>query len=445
MNAGDAIFALASGAGRAGVAVLRVSGVSAGELFLALSGAPPPAARRVALRTLTDPVDGTVLDHALVLWFPAPASFTGEDVAELHIHGGPAVLEGVLAALGSLAGFRPAERGEFSRRAFRNGKMDLAEVEGLADLVEADTPAARGQAVWQMRGGLSAIYQAWRQNLTRLLALSEATLDFSDEPIPETLETEITAGILELSAELTRHLGQSSIHERLRDGFRVVLSGPPNVGKSSILNALAGREAAIVTALPGTTRDVLEVKLNLGGFPVSVYDTAGLRTTADPIEEEGVRRARAAAANADLVVDVRDARDVVPLNSGLNAVQRSAATRGRLVFWNKRDLAGDSPPDCGGLVGAATTGEGIPALVSALTDAAGAAINGAASPAITRARHRVAVADAVAALVRAADAPAPELRAEDLRIALRALGRVVGVVDVEEVLDHIFRAFCIGK
>jgi len=438
MAAGDLIFAEATAAGRAGVAVFRISGRGAGSVFEALTGRPPPPPRRASLRLLTDPRDGAPIDQALTLWFPGPESFTGEDVVELHVHGGRAVATALAEALAVVRGARPAEPGEFTRRAFRQGKLDLAEAEGLADLIHADTAAARRQALWQMRGGLSALYRTWREELIGILALAEAALDFSDEPVPPDLEAEVLSRIAALHGKLAAQLAGSTISERLSDGFRVVLTGAPNVGKSSLLNALARRDAAIVTAVPGTTRDVLEVKLDLCGYPVSLYDTAGLRESSDPIEAEGVRRARLAAADADLIVDVR----VVGGDDVGEAEDPSAGNR--LVFWNKCDV--DTPPShVQGLRGSARTGDGLGALESALTAAAKEAIEGSQTSAITRARHRASVMAAVEALERAQSAAAPELLAEDLRGAMTALGRVVGVVDVEDVLDRIFAAFCIGK
>lgn len=439
MSARDVIFALASGAGRAGVAVVRVSGDGADMAFHALTGAPPPPPRRAALRTLRDPCDGSELDRALTLYFRAPASFTGENIVEFHLHGGPAVIAGVTDALAGLPGFRPAEAGEFSRRAFRNGKLDLAEAEGLADLIDADTAMARSRAIWQMQGGLSTIYAGWRASLVEALALAEAGLDFADEPVPDGLDREALLRAAGLQEELAAALRTHPVQERLRDGLRIVLSGAPNVGKSSLLNALARRDAAIVTSTPGATRDVLEVKLELAGYPVSLYDTAGLRETSDAVEAEGVRRARAAAAEADLVVEVRDISERLDRGERAEAGQTDGR---RIIFWNKSDLA--EPLVGAGLVGSAATGAGLAELERTLTEAAKRAMQGEAS-AITRARHRAALADALGALERAQVAPAPELAAEDMRTAMRALGRVVGVVDVEDILDQVFGSFCIGK
>ena len=436
MSAGDVIFAVASGQGRAGIAVMRISGSTAASVFRHLAGLhEPPEARRATLLTLQDPSDGEQLDRALGLWFPAPASFTGEDVVELHIHGGLAVVAGVAEALNRLPNVRPAEAGEFTRRAFLNGKLDLAEAEGLADLIEADTAFVRKRAIWQMDGGLSAIYAGWQDRLTESLALVEAALDFSDEPIPDDLDLAVRRDVAALLAAFETALAQSSIQERVHHGLRVVLSGPPNVGKSSLLNRLSGREAAIVTEIPGTTRDILEVRLEIGGYPLVFCDTAGLRETNDPVEIEGVARARLAAQEADVVIEMWAPDSAKDFRCG---------RKDSLVFWNKADLFPDfSPP--AGIFGSVKTGKGLSELEAALTAKARSAMDSAASPAITRSRHRAALRDAATALERALTAPAVELMAEDLRLASRALGRVTGTVDVEQLLDRIFSSFCIGK
>lgn len=439
MSAADTIFACASGSGKAGVAVLRISGASAARVFEALTDQPQPKPRRATLRRLLDPSDGGLLDEALVLWFPEPGSFTGEDVVELHVHGGPAVVSGVASALAQLQGFRPAEAGEFTRRAFRSGKLDLAEAEGLGDLIEADSAAARRQALWQMGGGLSALYADWRERLAVRLAFAEASLDFSDEPLPETLETANADAIRGLREELESYLSVARPTERMRDGLYVALIGAPNVGKSSILNALARRPAAIVTDQPGTTRDVMEVRLELEGYPLLIADTAGLRDSEDVVEIEGMRRARAAAAHADLALYVADCRDwPAPPQLATDKATDS------LIFWNKRDLT-DKPIHDGPITGSALTGVGLSALEARLAEAAAKAFDSGPPPAITQARHRIALTDCVEALRRWEQAPAPELAAEDIRLAMRALGRVVGIIDVEDVLDRIFSAFCIGK
>ena len=433
MTAGDIIFACASGIGRSGVAVIRISGSGSSSVFQALTGSPPPKPRQASLRMLYTK-DKELLDKALTIYFPAPRSFTGEETVELHIHGGPAVINGVLSALAGLQGFRPAEAGEFTRRAYRNGKMDLAEAEGLGDLITADTAAGRRQAIWQMQGGLTAKHAEWRECLISASALAEAELDFSDEPVPEDLEGRWKAEIFELKETLTQYLREPPITERLNDGFRVVLVGAPNAGKSSLLNALARREAAIVTDIPGTTRDILEVRLDLDGYPVTVVDTAGLRETADPIEQEGVRRAYDAQSLADLILEVQDITSPSKIPN---------LPENRLIFHNKLDLLSKHPSN--GIAGSAKTGEGLKFLELELTKAAKTAIEGAPQPLATRYRHRAALEEAVAAMSRASEAPAPELAAEDLRLASRALGRIAGVVDVEDVLDRIFSSFCIGK
>lgn len=447
MSAGDVIFACATASGQAGVAVIRVSGDAAGDLFPVLTGKPPPAPRRASLRRLVDRSDGAMLDQALTLWFPAPHSFTGENTAELHVHGGAAVITGVMEALAGIAGFRPAEPGEFTRRAFRNGKLDLAEAEGLGDLIAADTAAARRQALWQLEGGLSALYADWRERLAVRLAFAEASLDFADEPLPDDLEAANREAILALRSELELQLSSNRPTERMRDGLYVALVGPPNVGKSSLLNALAGRDAAIVTDIPGTTRDVMEVRLDIGGYPVLVADTAGLRESEDVVEQEGMRRARIAASNADMVVTVAECQNWPNAPAALTqgTFEKDSPN---LVFWNKSDAVQTQPvlDDVKPAIwGAAKIGAGLDLLEDAIRQVARQAFESGPSPGITQARHRVALEDCVAALHRWEHAPAPELATEDLRLAMRSLGRVVGLVDVEDLLDRIFSAFCIGK
>ncbi|PWR20653.1 tRNA uridine-5-carboxymethylaminomethyl(34) synthesis GTPase MnmE [Zavarzinia compransoris] len=430
---GETIFALASGRGRAGVAVLRLSGPRAGGAVAALAGGLP-APRLARLAALRDPGDGTVIDRALVLWFPAPASFTGEDVAEFHVHGGRAILNRLTVILGAL-GLRPAGPGEFTRRAFENGKLDLSQAEAIADLVDAETEAQRRQALRQLDGAMGRLYEAWRDRLKVLLARLEALIDFPDEGLDEAIEGEVLAGTARLRDELARHLADGHRGERLRDGFEIAITGAPNVGKSSLLNRLAAAEVAIVSEIPGTTRDVIEVALDLGGYRVVLIDTAGLRETDDPIEREGVRRARQRAATADLRLHVVGPGDPAP---GLKAGPET------ITVANKADL-GPGPADA--VPVSARTGAGIDRLLALITARVAERLEPGEAPAITRARHRLAVEEAVAALERAlSPLPLPaELRAEDLRLALRALGRVVGAVDVEDLLDVIFFEFCIGK
>ena len=298
------IFALASGRGRAGIAVVRVSGPHAGPALERLAGRTPPPRRAVRARIRDG--SGELLDDGLILWFPAPASFTGEDVAELHVHGGRAVIDGLLQALGRCPGLRPADPGEFSRRAFANRKLDLTAAEGLADLIEAETAAQRRQALRQLQGELAGLYDGWRARLLQALAHAEAAIDFADEDLPLDLEASVGGSVRALAVELAAHLDDGRRGERLRSGIEVAIVGPPNAGKSSLLNALAGRAAAIVSPHPGTTRDVIEVALDLGGYPVLLADTAGVRDGIDEVEREGVARARARAQTADIRLVVLD-------------------------------------------------------------------------------------------------------------------------------------------
>ncbi|MCS6892798.1 MAG: tRNA uridine-5-carboxymethylaminomethyl(34) synthesis GTPase MnmE [Rhodovarius sp.] len=432
MSGGETIFALASGAGRAAVAVMRLSGPRSAEALSALCGRCPPP-RRASLRRLRH--GGEVLDEALVLWFPGPRSYTGEDSAELHLHGGPAVVAAVSEALVAL-GLRPAEPGEFTRRAFLNGRMDLTAAEGIADLIAAETEAQRRQALRQAGGALARRIEAWAERLTRLLARQEAFIEFEEEDLPEGLDAAVAAEALALAEELRAEIAGSARAEALREGVRVAILGAPNAGKSSLLNALAGREAAIVSPLAGTTRDVVEARILLAGVPVTLADTAGLRETADAIEAEGVRRARAQAAGADLVLAVF-AADQPPDRETLALVEGGA-----IAVVNKVDVA---EPPLPGIAVSALSGVGIEALREALSEAVRARAGLAEAAGLTRPRHRAALAEAVAALDELPAAPLPELRAEALRAALRALGRITGRVGVEAVLDAVFAEFCIGK
>ncbi|MCG7362137.1 tRNA uridine-5-carboxymethylaminomethyl(34) synthesis GTPase MnmE [Roseomonas sp. ACRSG] len=435
----DTIFALASGAGRAAIAVLRLSGTGCGAVLQRLAGRLPPP-RMASLRRLRAPTSGEVLDEALVLWFPGPRSYTGEDSAELHLHGGRAVLEGVSAAL-LVYGARPAEPGEFTRRAFLNNRLDLTAAEGIADLIDAETAAQRRQALRQAGGALAERYAGWATRLTRQLAHQEAAIEFAEDGLPNSLEDEMRAGAAALAAEIRRHLDDGGRGERLREGLWAAILGAPNAGKSSLLNALAGREAAIVSATAGTTRDVVEVRLELGGVPVLLADTAGLRDTADEIEAEGVRRARRRAEEADLVIAVFAAD--VPPDAGTLAM----VAPGTVVVANKTDLA-SAPAEIGGvapLAVSARSGEGLDALREALAAAASARAGLSAEAGLTRPRHRAALTEAATWLDEAVAAPLPELASEALRASVRALGRLTGRVGVEDVLDVVFGDFCIGK
>ncbi|WP_299437938.1 tRNA uridine-5-carboxymethylaminomethyl(34) synthesis GTPase MnmE [uncultured Rhodospira sp.] len=444
------LFALSTAPGRAGVAVVRVSGPQAGPALCALTGrATLPAPRRATRARFQDPATGETVDDGLVLWFPGPASYTGEDMAELHGHGGRTTVRALLDALAALPGLAPAEPGAFTRRAFDAGKLDLTAVEALADLIDAETAAQRRQALRQKDGALARLTDGWRERLVRALAHLEATIDFSDEDLPEALLPALLDDVAALETEIAAHLAEPPRGERLRDGVHVAVLGPPNAGKSSLVNALARREAAIVSAIAGTTRDVVEVHLDLGGLPVVLADTAGLRESADVIEREGVRRARARAEAADLRLLLLDGAAVDPLDP---AVAPLAADPDTVLVLNKTDLRGETPPPAlpGGrapLPLSLATGAGLDALLATLTERVRTLTESGAGapPPLTRARHRHALEETRDALARAMDAPLPELVAEDLRLAARALGRLTGRVDVEDLLDVIFGAFCIGK
>ena len=444
----DTIVAPASGAGRAAIAVIRMSGPTPRHVLEALCGGVPPP-RHAALRDIGPP-HGPLIDRGLVLWFPAPASFTGEDMAELHVHGSRAVIRAVIDAVLSLGGTRLAEPGEFARRAFENGKLDLTEVEGLADLVQAETEAQRRQALAQFEGSLRKLYDVWRGELLRAQALIEAGLDFADEgDVISDVCVKADAIVADLRAAIARHLAERS-GELLRDGLRVVIAGPPNAGKSSLLNALAKRDVAIVSEEAGTTRDVIEVHLDLGGVPVMLIDTAGLREAAGAVEQEGINRALARAGDADLVLWLVDATapqwDAPP---GL-VVDKSGQIRPKpalIPVLNKIDLATGAGTGREAVRLSAMTGEGLGHLVETLAERAALATeSGAGTPPLTRTRHRVELEAAQAALERYGDRSlSPELKAEELRLAANHLGRLTGRIDVEEILGAIFAEFCIGK
>jgi tRNA modification GTPase len=435
------IFAPATPQGRSAVAVIRVSGPRAGQALTALAGTLPKP-RSAALRTLRDPLDGARLDQALVLWFPAPASETGEDMAEFQIHGSRAVLAAVQAALARLPGLRPAEPGEFTRRAFANGKLDLTAVEGLADLVAAETEAQRRQAQRQYAGELGRLIEGWREDLIRSMSRLEAAIDFPDEDLPKGVLEHVRVEVEGLRRTIRGHLDDGRRGERLREGFHVAILGAPNVGKSSLLNRLAGRDAAIVAPEAGTTRDIIEVHLDLGGLPVTIADTAGLRETASAIEAEGMRRALERAEDADLKILIGDSERMG--NPGLDLGPASEARTIRTI--NKVDLRRpEAPLPVETHLISCRTGEGIDGLVAAITERLMADAWSAGAPPLTRPRHRAELTATAEALGRALSASGPELMAEDLRLAARALGRVTGRVDVEDLLDRIFAEFCVGK
>ena len=485
----DTIFALASAPGRSGVAVIRLSGPKAGSALLGL--APDlkslPTPRRATRVFLFEPhsavagrsasesneshfesesnsshnntpfrasgrnesesslVPAGLIDDGLAIWFPTPASFTGEDVVELHVHGGASVLEAVTASLMTMPGVRTAEPGEYSRRAFENGKLDLTAAEAIADLVDAETTAQRRQALAQMGGALADLYDGWRSQLVGALAYLEACIDFAEEDIPDDLMARSAATLTALRDSIEHHLQDNGIGERIRDGFRIALTGAPNVGKSSLMNALAKRDVAIVSDIAGTTRDVLEVPMDLGGYAATLIDTAGLRDTDDVIEIEGVRRARAAADAADIRVHLLDAMD-------MDAA--SVRPDGALVVVNKIDKIANRADVVEGVDAlplSAKTGVGLDDFVRTLTDRVHqlATTRVSDSPPLTRARHRAALEDCVTALDRAREGAASsqdmEMIAEDMRVAAQALGRITGRIDVEDLLDKIFKDFCIGK
>lgn len=440
------IFALSSAPGRAGVAVIRISGPAAATVLDTLA-APRPQPRSARMRYLRHQDSGEVLDQALVLWFPGPQSFTGEDVAELHVHGGRAVVQAVLRAIGDVPGCRLAEPGEFARRAFENGKLDLTMAEGLADLIDAETEAQRKQALRQAGGALANLYDGWRNSLVEALALVEAAIDFSDEgDVGTATFAEAVRVVRDLESAIRRHLSDGRRGEILREGFNVVLAGPPNVGKSSLLNALARREAAIVSDEAGTTRDVIEVRLDLEGLPIVVGDTAGIREASGAVEREGIRRTLARTREADLVLWLMDANAPDP-----NLPPELAELGGRTLWvLNKVDLCSNAAPSAvpnNAIAISALTGQGIEELTRRVADIARDRIAPGEHPGLTQERHRRNLEEccnALAAFLQGNPGQV-ELRAEDLRLAANALGRITGRVDPEQVLDGIFGRFCIGK
>ncbi|HEX4572245.1 MAG TPA: tRNA uridine-5-carboxymethylaminomethyl(34) synthesis GTPase MnmE [Dongiaceae bacterium] len=442
------IFALATAPGKAPIAVVRVSGPQARAAIRSLTGRDPPPPRQAGLRRLSGPhgsQGGERIDDALVLWFPGPRSETGEDMAEFHLHGGRAVVAATLAALAAVPGLSPAGRGAFTRQAFDNGKLDLTAAEAIADLVEAETAAQQRQALRQMDGALAKLYEGWRTGLLALLARLEAAIDFPEEDLPAGVIAETGSAIAALREAIAAHLGDRR-GERLREGLSIALLGAPNAGKSSLLNYLAGRAAAIVSARAGTTRDVIEVHLDIAGFPVVLADTAGLREVTDEIEAEGVRRARDRAERADLKLIVLDGAAWPAIDPASAAMIDDDS----LVLVSKADLDTAIPaePVISGRLALAVSvvsGQGADRLLAALQAEVTERMSPGEAPALTRFRHRQALEECLAALDRARDAALPELCAEDLRLASRALGRITGRVDVEEILDRIFSEFCIGK
>ena len=424
----DTIFALATAQGKAGIAVVRISGPSAFNAGMALCGSLPEGRHHAVRRVST--ADGNYLDQALVLKFPDGASFTGEDVVELHLHGSTAVVSAVLRELSMIEGLRLAEPGEFTRRALENNRLDLAQVEGLADLIEAETESQRIQALRSLSGDLGEAVEGWRARLIRAAALLEAVIDFADEDVPEDVGPEVCAIAREITGSLQKELNGFNAAERIRTGYEVAIIGAPNVGKSTLLNTLAGRDAAITSAIAGTTRDVIEVRMDLAGLPVTLLDTAGLRETEDFVEGLGIERAVERANAADIRVLLYEGTP--PEMISLHADD--------IIVEAKADLTGD------GVSG--RTGRGVDALVQRITSVLVARSQGAGLA--TRERHRLAMQDALAAVSRAAGligqgSDQYDIAAEEFRIAIRRLEALIGRIDVETLLDEIFSSFCLGK
>jgi tRNA modification GTPase len=439
----ETIYALSSGAGRAGVAVIRLSGPKALACLKAMVGKPPPL-RHASLRKIKHPISGDLLDEGLVLLFAAPHSFTGEDMAELQIHGSRASIDATLAALQHF-GLRPAEAGEFTLRAFRNGRIDLAQAEGLADLIDSETDQQRQQALGQFGGRLSQISERWRQSLLDIAAPLAAAVDFPDEEdIPAQIEARARPVIEILIADLEKYLRSAERGRLIREGFSIILLGRPNTGKSTLLNHLLGSDHAIVSPIPGTTRDMIEARLELAGMAVTLIDTAGLREKSkDPIEQEGMRRARDRAARADMKIIMLDASD-----TGGAEDQNLLGMAGPqdLIVWNKTDLA--KPPQTpAGLALSLEAGSGLEALIGKIEAGVGQIAASEEAPILTRQRHIKAVKDTVLELKQSLEMLElqPDMAAENVRLAARSLARITGAIDVEEVLGEIFSSFCIGK
>jgi tRNA modification GTPase len=438
------IFALSSGRPPSAIALVRVSGSQAGKIVMTLAGKLPSP--RMATRVLIRDVGQRPIDDAVVLWFPGPASATGEDVAEFHVHGGRAVLAALFAALSAFEDVRPAEPGEFTRRAFENGKLDLTEAEGLDDLIHADTDRQRRQALRQLKGLLGDRARDWRARIIEASALIEAGIDFSDEgDVPTELIAPALAKVKVLLTEIEEVLAGQGRGERLRDGLVVAIAGPPNVGKSTLMNQLARREVAIVSPHAGTTRDVIEVQLDLDGYPVTVIDTAGIRETDDPVEQEGIRRARTRAADADLVLWLSDAPQpaiehdgVAPIWTVRNKIDLEEAGRSLA----EAEVSGQESFQV-----SASRGDGVPELIAALVGFAQRYFGGTEGGLISRTRQRKLLQETVASLQRCIEVigQGEELAAEELRAAAHSLGRLLGRVDAEDILDVIFREFCVGK
>lgn len=444
----ETIFAPASPILKSGVAIIRISGPKSKQASQALTSRKLLEARHAHLQKFYHPDTKELVDEGLLLWFPAPHSFTGEDVIELHTHGSIAVIHSLLDILGQMEGLRLAEPGEFSRRAFENGRMDLTEAEGLADLIEAETQLQAKQALQQMQGNLHALYDGWRSTLISIQARLEAYIDFPDEDIPAEILQEIDHTHQQLLDQIGQHLDDDARGERLRNGLQVVILGPPNAGKSSLLNLLAKRDVAIVSDIAGTTRDMLEVHLNLGGYPITLVDTAGLRSKAEHIEQEGIRRALERAKHADLKILLLDANE----QESENNVYQEAQEGEVITAINKVDLLQDSstiePVNGQPVLGISVhTGEGIDSLLTTLKEKATQLMGQGEgqAPIITRTRHRHLLQQTMQYLATFSPQQDLILAAENLRMAARSLGQIIGRIDVEDILDELFSQFCIGK
>ena len=449
------IYALSTPPGRGAIAIIRLSGSHTLKTVEKLTGKPVPEPRQATLRVLSDPKVGDPIDSCLVLFFQAPHSYTSEDMAELHIHGGVAIVDRILEVLSGLEDLRPAEPGEFTRLAVLNGRMDLTQAEAVADMIDAETMAQQKQAFRQMQGALGELYEGWRKKLASSLAHLEADIEFADEDLPGGIGQAVLGEVTLLNDEISAHI-RDDRGRTLRHGVEIAIIGAPNVGKSSLLNYLVGREAAIVSARAGTTRDIVEVSLTLGGVPVVLADTAGIREAGDEIEREGVRRALKRASEADIRLHVTAFDTMVhadEIHSGEAHAEEANFQESDIYVANKQDLgATQCPPnipDGGFYEVSAETGAGMSDLIEALNARIKENFGLAERPALTRTRHRIALQAACVALERGLERAGSdmelELVAEDLRLAMREIGRITGAVDVESLLDIVFRDFCIGK
>ena len=444
----ETIFALASAPGRAGVAVYRISGPKAEQTLQVLSRSPTPAPRSVVRATIYDPDKGDQIDDGIAIWFPAPKSFTGEDVVELHLHGGAAIRKRMLELFSSQPFLRLSEPGEFTRRAVLAGKIDLTAAEGMIDLIDAETEAQRRQALRQSHGALGKVYEGWRKIVLSSLAHVEAFIDFPDEDL-SIKEKAIWGPIAELAGEISEHLNDDGRGERLREGIRISILGPPNAGKSSLLNWLVKRDAAIVSERAGTTRDVIEVHIDLAGYPVVFADTAGIRAAAKGIESVGITKSFDRARTSDIKIIMIAADETEMFLEVEQLIDKDT-----IVVINKTDLGATNAIDIrercsstGAVIFEISIAEkvGLRGLLDGIVAAVDKRINIGNSPAISRARHREALHECIEALNRSQEGALLELRVEDLRVAMRALGRITGSVDIEEILDAVFHDFCIGK